>query len=537
MTITLDQPQLPYDLNNYYKEFVQGLADGGVWDKNRAAIPYSRPSLGPALTSVTAATTMGGLLTAGTYYYVMTAKLPQGETLVSREVSVVIAGPDNSTQIVWAAYPGAISYAIYRSTVSGDYRNKLVITATGTTYTDLGSEVQPGIPVAQQLRVTGTVAPPDVYTVKLMIRNGTGQFATVAEKTTNPDGTFEFFTSVARGSNAIKVLRGAIESQTIYVNAYNLHLYFQMMAEELKTHWQEIVERVYASTHLYSGQDLFDGNSRVALPVDLQRFWQVMTSVLRPSQYTDAEFRALLIIAIQAYKRATSFGAIKDIIQAIFPTWNTKYYIPGDVYSSGFRLGRNLKFDVDRPVPANKSLDLKWTTGNRVFGNERGYIKAGTHTFASVPATSRIFIAYLDGTRDVDGYFNVIIVAGIKTSLMPQTSVPEGAMVLALIRIEDDDIIHISGQGRLNVPLSSWYMGLESGPFLIGEEYITDGARMRSRGYKYSRFFIYLKGLDPFGDPDAETKVAMLRAILKEVKPAKMTIALGVPPSIHYFEI
>ena len=62
----------------------------------------------------------GGQFVAGTYYYVVTAVGPGGESLPSNEQSVTVGNSDEVT-VSWTPVPGATSYRVYRSTAPGTY--------------------------------------------------------------------------------------------------------------------------------------------------------------------------------------------------------------------------------------------------------------------------------------------------------------------------------------------------------------------------------------------------------------------------------
>lgn len=82
--------------------------------------------------------TTGGTLAAGTYYYVVTAVNPAGETTVSAEQSATVTGTTASVSLACSAVTGAASYNWYRGTTSGG-ENKLLANTTGITYTDTGT--------------------------------------------------------------------------------------------------------------------------------------------------------------------------------------------------------------------------------------------------------------------------------------------------------------------------------------------------------------------------------------------------------------
>lgn len=109
-------------------------------------------SPGPTGLGVTNTPT-GGSLLAGTYFYVVTAMVPDPnpntpdiiETVMSAEVFITVTGNSNQNVLTWAATPTATGYRIYRGTVSGDER-RIAEVAAVTTYTDTGAATGPAKP-------------------------------------------------------------------------------------------------------------------------------------------------------------------------------------------------------------------------------------------------------------------------------------------------------------------------------------------------------------------------------------------------------
>jgi len=84
---------------------------------NAGSITVSQLS---APTNPSATATTEGTLTAGTYYYKITALNNNGETTASSEVSATVDGTTtNAIKISWDKITGASSYRIYRGTTSG----------------------------------------------------------------------------------------------------------------------------------------------------------------------------------------------------------------------------------------------------------------------------------------------------------------------------------------------------------------------------------------------------------------------------------
>ncbi len=119
----------------------------------------------------------GGTLPAGTYYYGVTAVVPNGETVVSNVVGpVTVTGTTSSVGLTWTipSGNGATGFRVYRGT-SPTALNELVgvvISGTWATFTDVGALTAPatppttGIPSGLDIWVPGQAEPsyPTMYT-------------------------------------------------------------------------------------------------------------------------------------------------------------------------------------------------------------------------------------------------------------------------------------------------------------------------------------------------------------------------------------
>lgn len=105
----------------------------------------------PRLLSISASPT-GGTLPAGTYYYVMTAVLPNGETGPSNELSVVTTGATSSVSVAGSPVGGAIVHRLYRGMAPG--AESLFYASVVSTFLDTNSG--------------GTVTPPPTSGVNLV---------------------------------------------------------------------------------------------------------------------------------------------------------------------------------------------------------------------------------------------------------------------------------------------------------------------------------------------------------------------------------
>lgn len=101
----------------------------------------------PVLNTPTQSTT-GGTLTAGTYYYKLTAVTANGETTGSNQVSRTTSGSTSRVIHTWAEVAGATQYKLYRSTTSNGQSTSPALVATidgdTLTYTDTGTAVKAG---------------------------------------------------------------------------------------------------------------------------------------------------------------------------------------------------------------------------------------------------------------------------------------------------------------------------------------------------------------------------------------------------------
>lgn len=81
----------------------------------------------------------GGSLT-GTSYYVITSLCEKGETILSNEITYIVAGSNATARLSWTAVSTATSYKIYKSSVSGTYTSPCLLVQTNAlTYDDTGA--------------------------------------------------------------------------------------------------------------------------------------------------------------------------------------------------------------------------------------------------------------------------------------------------------------------------------------------------------------------------------------------------------------
>jgi len=120
----------------------------------------------------------GGALAAGTYFYKVTAYIPNGETAATNEATTgAITGSTNSVALSWTApSSGAFSgFKVYRGIVAGGENVLVAILPNplSTTFTDIGAPTTPAMPptvgVSAGLKIWRAVTPtptqPVFYTV------------------------------------------------------------------------------------------------------------------------------------------------------------------------------------------------------------------------------------------------------------------------------------------------------------------------------------------------------------------------------------
>lgn len=130
--------------------------------------------------SAPSASSGGSLSNGTTYYWVVTATNPNGETTKSNEQNLAITTPNQTANLAWALVKGATGYKVYRSTTAGTYgASSLVATITsGSTlvYVDTGTATTTGQPpvsntaIGDDVVVDGTLS-----SAQLAIKYGTNQ--------------------------------------------------------------------------------------------------------------------------------------------------------------------------------------------------------------------------------------------------------------------------------------------------------------------------------------------------------------------------
>jgi len=123
----------------------QHWGDPANWTLGRIPAGVCAPPVQAAPVAVA-----GGTLAAGAKYWVITSVNANGETTVSNQETLTIAGSNNTADLSWAYVPGALSYNVYRSTVTGVFTTPALVAnvpASPTpTYSDTGTAVGAGAP-------------------------------------------------------------------------------------------------------------------------------------------------------------------------------------------------------------------------------------------------------------------------------------------------------------------------------------------------------------------------------------------------------
>ena len=98
------------------------------------------------------ASSSGGSLASGTYYYEVTAFSAAGEFTASTEIHKTVTGPTGSVALTWTSVPWATSYRLYRGTSTGAENKYFTVTPVGgstQSLTDTGTTGASATPPAQ----------------------------------------------------------------------------------------------------------------------------------------------------------------------------------------------------------------------------------------------------------------------------------------------------------------------------------------------------------------------------------------------------
>ena len=110
--------------------------------------PLCKPPVAPSVTPQTS----GGSMADGSYYYVITAVTPNGETgkgIESAVATISGGGGSGSVDLSWTAVPFAASYKVYRTTTQGSYSDPCLVGSPSTnSFTDTSASPSAGAPPA-----------------------------------------------------------------------------------------------------------------------------------------------------------------------------------------------------------------------------------------------------------------------------------------------------------------------------------------------------------------------------------------------------
>ncbi|MET0604184.1 MAG: baseplate J/gp47 family protein [Baekduia sp.] len=103
-------------------------------------------------------TSTGGTLPAGTYYYYVTALSAFGETTSPLAVSAAVTGSTSKITLDWADVAGAVSYSVYRTTVSGGVGQR-IYNGAPSTFIDTNAAVPSVLGPPQENNSAGVTVP------------------------------------------------------------------------------------------------------------------------------------------------------------------------------------------------------------------------------------------------------------------------------------------------------------------------------------------------------------------------------------------
>jgi hypothetical protein len=565
LAVVLNKPVPPSKWNRYVSRALQRLVDGNIYDISSAAMALKTPfKSGTSFYYSEPEDTADATLAADTYIYAVAPVFPityqngvQGfiEGLMT-EVSVDVVGPNNSVDLSWFPVADAVSYNLYRTTTNS-WVSSFIQNLTGTSFLDIGYVTSIGFPQTFQTKLDGVVTPAGSYLVTLNHVDYQGNVVPVTSLTSNLDGSFQFDISPPRGTNGYFVTVSNVYSATIYVNAYNIQLVFETICQELFNITQEMINQDRANSHLGPTADLFTGNLRYPDQEAVLEVWAELTDAFQFAGYTTEEFANEVKEVLSAYRSATTYQSILDIFENFQNTYDQNkivfYGAAGGVGSRCFQLGSGFKFYVTRTSGNPPSLNYTWNGGNLWYGLQRGYLESGSGTLASTTGAGyAYFAAYIDGTRNGAGFFNLKILQAtfgappgdISDPVFAALPINSKVLAVFVVNVATQDIINIAGQGRLARP-GFPYSGLGSGPYWCGPTFITGSARLHSAKYSGSRALIYFQdviGPNPgtgfYTDSQYQEKLGMLMKIIKTIKSQGTVWAFGAAgrPSQLYLE-
>ncbi|MHB8443125.1 MAG: hypothetical protein ACYDAS_02035 [Patescibacteria group bacterium] len=159
------------------------------------------------------------LVASTTYYYVITATTPNGETTKSLEVSAAEVAIAYPITISWSADSGATGYNIYKGTVSGQEQFLASVSGGSTTsYVDSGNQATTTWPTTTSLPVAIDEATSVVYNGYVYEIGGytTAATATVDYAPINSDGTLGSWTATTPLPTTISMATSVVYNGYVY---------------------------------------------------------------------------------------------------------------------------------------------------------------------------------------------------------------------------------------------------------------------------------------------------------------------------------
>lgn len=302
------------------------------------------------------------------------------------------------------------------------------------------------------------------------------------EVVSDGSGNFSFGIRLQRGQNSVfgKLGDGTV-SASRYVNAYNIHDFFEVFGIEFLDQTEPTFEQVAANRHLFTTEDIFGGDPIDPTDEALRDHYGVLTDVLRPEAFTVVQFRQLIQDLFEAYRLAVVRSGIIKAVNAF--VGQDPVITLFDVFNTSFRLGTNLKLIADKTGPLDDTLDVIVRKGQYFLNHKIFLVK---QRLLTLPSSSTSYI-YVDETLDTDGF------AEVKQSITFPTGTFKllGTVITNLV-----NIISITGCQR------------------IGND-----ARIRLRTTKYFRYEVLI----PNGISLSSEKKGFLKDTIRSVKPAHTT--------------
>jgi Ca2+-binding RTX toxin-like protein len=155
-----------------------------------------------------------GTLSAGTYYYVVTAITGAGQTLPSAEVHTTI-GNNGAVKLAWGEVPNAVSYRIWRSTAPGSYTGYLTSTLANVFDDGIVALTAGTLPASTAVTAMQTTVPIDVDAAPGAVQAALEILPSIGAGNVTVTGSPRNYTIAfagALGHHAVALLGGATSS-------------------------------------------------------------------------------------------------------------------------------------------------------------------------------------------------------------------------------------------------------------------------------------------------------------------------------------